>query len=136
MKILVAKDKFGALRPADPASEEVIKAWGQGELFEIEFRQPRNAKRLRLYWLIMGVVARNLDGQTAENLSDSLKLECGFREPIRMLDGTIIWKPKSISYSKCVEPEFLRYMDKAIMKLCEIMECEPDQLLEAAQSNA
>lgn len=136
MKILVAKDKFGALRAADPMSEAAIREWGLGEVFEIEFRQPRNLERLRLYWVIVGKAAENLDYRP-EVLSDLLKVSCGYADPIQTpKPGVIWWRPKSIAFSSMSEPEFRAYLDLAILKLCEWLQCEPDQLLEAAQSNA
>ena len=136
MKILVAKDKFGALRAADPASEEVIKAWGQGELFEIEFRQPRNLERLRLYWVLVGKAAENLPWSPAV-LSDLLKISCGLADKVETpAQGVVWWRPRSISFSSMAEPDFATFMDAAILKMCEWLKCEPDQLLEAANSNA
>lgn len=119
MKFL-ARKQFGTLRPIDEAGEDALRKIKNGATIQVEIKQPRNVKFLRLYWALIGLVWDNLDHAvypTPENLSDRLKIALGVCTHFRLKDGTEGYQAGSIAFAKMNEAAFSAFYDRVADKL-------------------
>lgn len=109
---------LGGLKPADGRAEELLGKVKLGGTVEVEWKQPRNLKMLRLYWALCQLVAENTEGYNPDNVSDLIKLGTGHYTPLRMptKDGqsVIHYMPKSISFAAMDQTQFDKFFDSAI----------------------
>lgn len=133
--IMMRKDKLGVLRPVNSIAEQFLKSLPAGDIVRIQVSQPRNIKRHRLYWALISTTAENTE-YTPDQLHDMVKIMVGHCEKLTAPNGFIWWRPKSISFSKMREPEFIEFLDRVIDKLCEILGCTPEELMTATEDAA
>ena len=89
----------------------------------MEVKRARHVRRFRLYWGLISLVWEALDDKaraafpTVEAFSDAAKIMAGHRETMQLPDGTIFFRPKSISFARCTETEFQAYLDAVVRVL-------------------
>lgn len=139
---ILARPVFGALRPATPAATEVFEGLDPKRTYRIDVKGIRgNTKRLALYWVCLKLGCEQLsdavDGKMSRRiLHRYLKRRCGLSSPIiSKKTGEIIdWDDESISFENMPEHERAAYIDQALAKLSEWIDCDVTQLREEAQA--
>ena len=123
MTAFLARKRLGALHPVDERGQELLRGIGQNEVVRVEVKRARHVRRFRLYWSIVSLAWEALDDRaragfpTVESFSDGLKIMAGHRETMQLPDGTIFFRPKSISFARCSEAEFQAYLDAVVKVL-------------------
>lgn len=105
------------LLAADAGAEAAMAKIKQGALVMVDVTQPRNLRRHRLYWSLMQKVAENLDGVTAETVSDVVKIRIGHVNTLKTISG-LVQTPKSISFSAMDETAFSDFFERAVAFIC------------------
>ncbi len=131
---------LGTLRPLNGASEDAIRALGNGETVRVDFVKARgNQRRLAWYWVMLKIALENLseafDGPvTTATLHRWLKREAGLAKPIvSQKTGEIIdYDYDSISFASMTEPERAAFVDFASAKLAARLGCDPTTLKQEA----
>lgn len=114
MTTFLAQVTLGNLRPVDDIGREWL-ARKHGKTVKVEVTEPRNAKQLRLYWALVGMIFPHQSRYaTREDLSDALKKAVGYVEEFQCLDGTMITRVKSISYKAMDQSQFQIFMDRVM----------------------
>lgn len=114
MATFLAQVTLGNLRPVDDIGREWL-ARKHGKTVKVEVTEPRNAKQLRLYWALVGMIFPHQSRYaTREDLSDALKKAVGYVEEFQCLDGTMITRVKSISYKAMDQSQFQIFMDRVM----------------------
>lgn len=67
---------------------------------------------------------------TMDELRQALYLELGYTDKIKKLDGSIIERPKSVSFAECDGAEFDRHFESMKNILCKILQCTERELME------
>ncbi len=124
------------LRPYGAESASVFSKLAFGKVVQVEVKQPRNAKHLRLYWTLCHRIGDAI-GVEAEDLSDVLKLRTGHVRVIKTKHGTETL-PASISFAKMSQEEFSKFYERCITLIttewgiarADILECVKDLLEE------
>lgn len=139
--LLVCKDRFGALRPADSHTEDVIRSLTVGEVHELKgLSKPRNLRFLRLYFALLRVVMDNLPEDlayqypTIDHLRWELMLQAGRFEERKTLGGKPYYVPDSISFASMDEIEFDEVFNETLT-ICArkfLRGADEDQLRQAA----
>lgn len=109
----------GCLVPMEEA-KDVIRGLGDGELIEVTYSRPRNAKLLRKYWQICEYVAEACPGVESKNQVDLLlKIKTGHVNLISWNDE-IFQVPASIAFGKMDENEFQEFFSKCVKIIMEV----------------
>ncbi len=125
MTSAIFQKRLGALRPVDDIAQAMMRDIKDGEHVKLAVpKRPRNPNRHRLYWALMALVVDNTNGKwpNAEALHFAMKLHMGLIEEIASVNGEIILRPKSTSFSAMSEAEFSAFMNRVVDVICaEIM---------------
>lgn len=114
MADFLAQIQLGKLCPIDDTGREWL-AKKHGRTVKVSVSEPRNAKQLRLYWALVGLIfPHQARYATAEHLSDALKKAVGAYEEFTCLDGTVITRVNSISYKAMTNDEFQVFLDRVM----------------------
>lgn len=98
----------------------------QVEVPKMHLRLSRSVRQLRLYWKALGRVVENVEGYpTAKKLHNTVKLELGYVERVRRLDGTIEYIPDSTALNKMTDAEYQIYFDQVMKLLAETFGFDP-----------
>lgn len=90
--------------------------------------QPRNAKRLALYWSIVGRVARAI-GRPTEALDRYLRVASGHCDIFHTQKYGEVRIPKPINFEECQdETEFMAFFDAALIVIHSELGIEPEAL--------
>lgn len=92
-----------------------------GGLIKLEGKVPRHLKRLQAYWMMVKLVADNTDWADGDKqiVHDAIKAALNLGKWIKIPGATReMFKPKSISFAKMSEPEFVEFFNRAT-KVCE-----------------
>ena len=115
---LFFRRELGALRPADDNANRLLSKLKLGALVMVEIRRPRNAKHHRKWWVLVQLIADNLEGHyPAERISDLIKVRIGHVTRIRTMSG-VTELPKSISFASMDQTAFEDFYDRAIAYIC------------------
>ena len=98
-----------------PANEPARAVWQKTPLnaeVRCEVSRPRNSAQHRLYWAVMQRVADNVEGVTAEGVSDVVKLLTGHTNKVQTRQG-VVETPASIAWAKLSQSDFDAFMDRA-----------------------
>lgn len=139
---LLFRTVLGNLRPLNGASEEAMKAIGNGETVRIEIKRTTgNVRRMAWYWVMLKVALENLedafDGpMTTKALHKWLKREAGLAEPIRSKKtGEIIdYDYDSIAFHNMTEDQRAAFVDFASQKLADRLGVDPSVLISEAKA--
>mgnify|MGYP001267526807 CR=1 FL=1 len=83
---------------------------------QTDIKQPRNYERLKLRWALIHIVARAV-GEDDEDMSDKLKIACGYYRELRFRDGRVDRKALSISYDEMDEITFAQYFEREVQAI-------------------
>lgn len=115
MTAVLMEKTISGLQPIDDLGRERLRKIKLGDLVTADIKQPRNVRRLQLYWALIQKVYENQQRfKSPENLSDALKVYVGHCEALKLRDGTIVQAPKSIAFANMEEPEFAMFLDRVI----------------------
>lgn len=122
---LLFRTVLGNLRPLSGASEDAMKAIGNGQTVRIEIKRTTgNIRRLAWYWVMLKIALDNLadafDGPvTTKALHRWLKREAGLAAPIvsRKTGEVIDYDYDSISFASMTEDQRAAFVDFAAEKL-------------------
>ena len=106
------------LWPSDAASEEAMRRIPPEKLVHVEVIRERNAKHHRLYFVLLHIVAKGL-GKDEDEIDYILRLESGHCEPVKMADGRIEHRVKSISWAKMDQLAFTPFFERCIQVIYE-----------------
>ena len=90
----------------------------------IEVIRPRNNKRLRFWWALVGFVVFQIgeDAWNRESVGEMLKLLCGHFNLIETPCGEQHRVPKSISFAAMSEDEFAELTGKAVRQAARMLQ--------------
>lgn len=133
---------LGALRPANGAAEDALRALGNNASVRVEIKRASgNVLRLRWYWQMLRLFLDNMrdafDGpMTPKMLHRWLKREAGLATPVvAKKTGEIIdWDYGSISFAKMDEAERAEFVDFAAKKLSARLGVDIETLKREAQA--
>lgn len=139
---LLFRTVLGTLRPLSGASEEALKALGNGAAVRIEIKRTTgNLKRLAWYWVMLRIALENLedafDGPvTTKALHRWLKREAGLATPIRSkkTNEIIDYDYDSIAFHNMTEDQRAAFVDFASQKLAARLGCDPADLVTEAKA--
>lgn len=101
-----------------PCNDEGLAIWQSVALHQtvkLEIKQPRNIRRLRLWWGAMSAAADNLDGPwTKELVHQAVMEELGEGHIVQDRRGKQRFAAKSISFGAMSETEFREILDRAL----------------------
>jgi len=107
--------KGAGLWPEMAMDADAIAQLPYGERLRVTLHTGRVPKRLRFYWsFIKKVVDATGCASSAEALHSTIKLECGYTEPVKVRGLTIL-VPASISFEAMSEEEFSRFLADALL---------------------
>lgn len=104
----------GALKPADPYSDELLAGIPHGTDLVVTVESPRQVKFSKMVHATLAAVARNHpDFRTVEDLKRELKIRSRMMSPIAGVDRRtgkpmIYWELQSVSFHSMDELEFRR----------------------------
>lgn len=103
------------LAPEFKMDAEAIEKLPHGERLRVTLHTGRVPKRLRFYWsFIKKVVDATGCASSAEALHSTIKLECGYTEPVKVRGLTIL-VPASISFEAMSEETFSKFLSDALL---------------------
>ena len=115
-KIRVIKMQGGLLRGSLQDDADAIQHLGKiGDVFEGEFKKPRNSQFHRKFWALLGIVFDNQERyNNIEAMREAITMQAGHYETVTTLKGLVTYKAKSISFSSMDEVEFAAFYEKCI----------------------
>lgn len=139
---LLFRTVLGNLRPLNGASEDALKAIGNGQTVRIEIKRTTgNIRRLAWYWVMLKIALENLeyafDGPvTTQMLHRWLKREAGLAKPVvSNKTGEIIdYDYDSISFASMTEDQRAAFVDFASEKLSARLGCDVAELQREAKA--
>lgn len=139
---LLFRTVLGTLRPLNGASEEALKAIGNGETVRIEVKRTTgNVRRMAWYWVMLKIALDNLeeafDGPvTTTALHHWLKREAGLAKPIisKKTGEVIDYDYDSIAFHNMTEDQRAAFVDFATQKLAARLGCDPATLSSEAKA--
>ena len=98
-----------------PEDDEVLKGIPLGEVIKVTWTRPRNYKFHKYFFALLKLVCENTEQfKSAKHLLYAVKVGIGHADLIRLKDGTEIWFPHSISFSKMDEDQFRAFFNKSV----------------------
>lgn len=102
-------------QPCNDEGQALWKAISLYQTVKLEIKQPRNIRRLRLWWGAMAMAADNMDGPwTKELVHQAVMEELGEGHVVQDKRGKQRFAPKSISFGAMKEDEFRELLDRAL----------------------
>jgi predicted transposase YbfD/YdcC len=122
--------------PADDESREAIKAIKIGVEMKCEVRVARDGARLRYFFGLCKVVLDNSgEFDNVDAVKESIKLGINWVNHVQVYDEEKGWRiertPKSISFAKMDEVEFLAFVKQAEYYVCMVLGVTSGQLSDA-----
>lgn len=119
---ILMKRRGDHLEPCAELDARNLRKFDGGKSLRVRITQPRNVRRLRLYWGLMHKIHENMDNPPPlETLHEAIKVRLGYTETIRFKGGEVVTLPASIAFDKMKEPEFVEFMDRFKRFLCEVV---------------
>jgi len=118
------------LVPADFVAEEWMQAIPEGKEILVDWRKPRSPKNHRHFFAILHLASDHLPEYPDEDtLLDALKVAVNHVRPLRLVDGRMIFLPKSINFASMAEEPFKRFKNRALWVLSRILGFDATTLL-------
>lgn len=115
MKGYFRKAKGGFLVPDDQDTIDLMQGIKTDDVYQFEYKKPRNYKFLKKFRALVQVVFDNQDKyKNKEDLVVELKLQVGHYEEHITLGGKVTYQPKSISFASMDELEFGVFYNKVV----------------------
>ena len=112
MKLTVIKTPHGDLRPATETDKDAVRKWRPGDIVELEARRPRSGDLHRFYFALLRMVYENSQWAqdrwpTFDRWREAVQMQAGHFEETVSINGTVMFRPKSVAYHKMDQDEFL-----------------------------
>ena len=108
--------------PADLAAQELVQSFKEGQKVLMDVKSPRSAANHAHFFALLHKALDHLPGFADEDaLLDSIKLASGHCRQIMLVDGTLVFVPKSIRFAALDELKFRRFKERAIYILSELL---------------
>jgi hypothetical protein len=118
------------LVPADLAAQELIYKVPEGKKVLMDFKTPRSAENHAHFFAILHKAMDHLEGFADEDaLLDSLKMATGHVRQIMLVDGQMVFIPKSIRFAAMPEDQFKRFKERALYVLSQLLGFDATSLL-------
>jgi hypothetical protein len=120
MKLHVIKTQTG-LKPAYDSDYEIYSKIPLNEVFEIEYRKPRNLLFHRKYFALMKLAFENqTDYRNLNELRRDISIVAGYYdEVVNKVTGEVYKMPKSISFAQMDEIEFSELYERTKDVICK-----------------
>ena len=131
MKLLV-KMHNGRLIPMFDSDAEKLKRckFKEGEVYEGEFKQPRNIMFHRKYFALMNLCFENQEHfDNIDDLRDYITCKSGFYKKVVTPNGGEMIKPDSISFASIDEASFSELYDKTLNQVSLLIGTEKEDLI-------
>lgn len=121
MKLLVIKQFDHSLKPAFDSDLEKMKKLKVGELYEVEYKKPRNIKFHRKYFALINLTFENQEiYKDITRMRTELTKACGFYDEYLNHKGNVCYEAKSISFAQMDETEFSELYNKFLDIIIEV----------------
>ena len=128
MKGVFRKIDDMTLLAVDMRALEALAAVHQGENCMGDVRGARNVEQFGLFWTLMGLVSEATD-YTKEACKDWLLRKLKYLDMIQLPDGSVLIKPKSISWEKMPQADFSIFFTAAIPHIAELLDTAPEDVI-------
>jgi len=120
MKLHVIKTQTG-LKPAYNSDYEVYSKIPLNEVFEIEYKKPRNIGFHRKYFALIKLAFENqTDYRNLNDLRRDISIVAGYYDEVaNKVTGEVYKMPKSISFAQMDEIEFSELYEKTKDVICK-----------------
>jgi hypothetical protein len=120
MKLHVIKTQTG-LKPAYDSDYEIYSKIPLNEVFEIEYRKPRNYNFHKKYFALMKLAFENqTDYRNLNDLRRDISIVAGYYdEVVNKVTGEVYKMPKSISFAQMDEIEFSELYERTKDVICK-----------------
>jgi hypothetical protein len=120
MKLHVIKTQTG-LKPAYDSDYEVYSKIPLNEVFEIEYKKPRNIGFHRKYFALIKLAFENqTDYRNLNDLRRDISIVAGYYDEVaNKVTGEVYKMPKSISFAQMDEIEFSELYEKTKDVICK-----------------
>jgi hypothetical protein len=120
MKLHVIKTQTG-LKPAYDSDYEVYSKIPLNEVFEIEYRKPRNYNFHKKYFALIKLAFENqTDYRNLNDLRRDISIVAGYYdEVVNKVTGEVYKMPKSISFAQMDEIEFSELYERTKDVICK-----------------
>lgn len=110
------------LVPADLHAQEFVEALKEKQKLLIDAKTPRSPENHAHFFAILHKAMDHLDGFADEDaLLDALKMATGHVRQLMLVDGTMVFVPKSIRFAAMPEEQFKRFKERALYVLSELL---------------
>ena len=120
MKLHVIKTQTG-LKPAWDSDYEIYSKIPLNEVFEIEYRKPRNYNFHKKYFALIKLAFENqTDYRNLNDLRRDISIVAGYYdEVVNKVTGEVYKMPKSISFAQMDEIEFSELYERTKDVICK-----------------
>jgi len=115
VEMLMIKQQDGSFRPADSQSLELAAKIKAGVPTKHKVTKPRNIQFHRKYFSLLNLAFENQEQYGLfEAFRDAVTMQAGWYDSHTSFSGKLVFKPKSISFSKMDDMEFNELYNKTI----------------------
>lgn len=113
MPIMFRRDG-NRLAPSSQFDSEMLGELPYGVDLEVTIKHRRSLPQLRAYWVGIGELIKATECHpTPEKAHRAIKFDLGYVEPMKRLDGSIVYAVDSIALSEMEDAEFRAFFDRA-----------------------
>ena len=124
------------LVPADLAALELVESIKDGTKVLMDMKTPRSPENHAHFFAILHKAIDHLEGFPDEDtLLDSIKLSVGHCRQVMMVDGTMVFVPKSIRFAAMPEDQFQRFKERALFVLTQLLGFDATILAKVAKQD-
>lgn len=124
------------LVPADLAAQELLQSVEDGKNVLLDFKSPRSPNNHAHFFAILHKALDHLEGYPDEDtLLDSIKLACGHCRQVMLVDGTMVFVPKTIRFAAMPEEQFKRFKERAMFVLSNLLGFDAAMLAKVAKQD-
>ena len=115
-EMYLIKASTGGYYPADTESRDKSDKLKIGETYKVKYSKPRNYAFHKKYFALLNLAFENQERYDCfEAFRDAVTMQAGHFDSHTSLAGTLVYKPKSISFSKMgCEIEFGKLYNRTI----------------------
>lgn len=131
MKIAVIKGFDHKLIAAHDSDLELIKKMTTGEMYEFEFKKPRNIKFHRKFFALLNLTYENQQiYNDITRMRKELTKAVGYYESFLNHKGVLVYEAKSISFASMDEIEFSQFYNKFLDVIIKIFKFDKETIEE------
>jgi len=121
--------KFGALRPRDPWDEDQLAGICEGAVLKVQWTKPRNIQHHRWFFAALNLLHHNQDHYaTLEDLRAAVLIRLGHYTEIKLTDGRLAVRAKSISFAKMDQTAFDELSRAFVALIVQMLGSMPDEV--------